>query len=195
MMNTDKPIQQARNNLIASSIILCITGLVFMIFSGTVVNIIGWVLGSIFCVVGVIYLIGYIRRQLFLSELLFSIISIVAGVLLLIHPAWIMSFLSIIVGIYILIEGALKLKISLDARKQQARGWWVLLVIALISIGISILLIFNPFGISKMFIFFLGLALLLNGIENIIHAIYTRKILQDISEDIIDMEDFIDSEQ
>lgn len=195
MMNTDKPIQQARNNLIASSIILCITGLVFMIFSGTVVNIIGWVLGSIFCVVGVIYLIGYIRRQLFLSELLFSIISIVAGVLLLIHPAWIMSFLSIIVGIYILIEGALKLKIAIDARKQQARGWWVLLVIALISIGISILLIFNPFGISKMFIFFLGLALLLNGIENIIHAIYTRKILQDISEDIIDMEDFIDSER
>lgn len=195
MMNTDKPIQQARNNLIVSSIILCITGLVFMIFSGTVVNIIGWVLGSIFCVVGVIYLIGYIRRQLFLSELLFSIISIVAGVLLLIHPAWIMSFLSIIVGIYILIEGALKLKIAIDARKQQARGWWVLLVIALISIGISILLIFNPFGISKMFIFFLGLALLLNGIENIIHAIYTRKILQDISEDIIDMEDFIDSER
>lgn len=195
MMNTDKPIQQARNNLIASSIILCITGLVFMIFSGTVVNIIGWVLGSIFCVVGVIYLIGYIRRQLFLSELLFSIISIVAGVLLLIHPAWIMSFLSIIVGIYILIEGALKLKIAIDARKQQARGWWVLLVIALISIGISILLIFNPFGISKMFIFFLGLALLLNGIENIIHAIYTRKILQDISEDIIEMEDFIDSER
>lgn len=191
-MNTDKPIQQARNNLIMSSIILCITGLVFMIFSGTVVNIIGWVLGGIFCVVGLIYLIGYIRRQMFLSELFFSIISLVAGILLLIHPGWIMSILSIIVGIYILIEGALKLKIAIDAKKQQARGWWVLLVIALISIGISIVLIVNPFGISKIFIFLLGVALLLNGIENIIHAAYTKKILKDMSTEIIDMEDYVE---
>lgn len=192
MMNADKPIQQARNNLILSSIILCITGLVFMIFSGTVVNMIGWVLGGIFCVVGLIYLIGYIRRQMFLSELLFSIISLVAGILLLIHPGWIMSILSIIVGVYILIEGVLKLKISIDAKKQQARGWWVLLVIALISIGISIVLIVNPFGISKIFIFLLGVALLLNGIENIIHAVYTKKILKDMSTEIIDMEDYIE---
>lgn len=192
MMNADKPIQQARNNLILSSVILCITGLVFMIFSGTVVNMIGWVLGGIFCVVGLIYLIGYIRRQMFLSELLFSIISLVAGILLLIHPGWIMSILSIIVGVYILIEGVLKLKISIDAKKQQARGWWVLLVIALISIGISIVLIVNPFGISKIFIFLLGVALLLNGIENIIHAVYTKKILKDMSTEIIDMEDYIE---
>lgn len=192
MMNADKPIQQARNNLILSSVILCITGLVFMIFSGTVVNMIGWVLGGIFCVVGLIYLIGYIRRQLFLSELFFSIISLVAGILLLIHPGWIMSILSIIVGVYILIEGALKLKIAIDAKKQQARGWWVLLVIALISIGISIVLIVNPFGISKIFIFLLGVALLLNGIENIIHAVYTKKILKDMSTEIIDMEDYIE---
>ncbi|MCM1496133.1 MAG: DUF308 domain-containing protein [Bacteroides sp.] len=191
-MRADKPIQQARNNLILSSVILCLTGLVFMIFSGTVVNIIGWVLGSIFCVVGLIYLIGYIRRQMFLSELFFGIISLVAGVLLLIHPGWIMSILSIIVGIYILIEGALKLKIALDARKQQARGWWVLLVIALISIGLSIVLIVNPFGISKIFIFLLGVALLLNGIENIIHAVYTKKILTDMSTEIIDMEDYVE---
>lgn len=192
MMNADKPIQQARNNLILSSVILCITGLVFMIFSGTVVNMIGWVLGGIFCVVGLIYLIGYIRRQMFLSELLFSIISLVAGILLLIHPGWIMSILSIIVGVYILIEGALKLKIAIDAKKQQARGWWALLVIALISIGISIVLIVNPFGISKIFIFLLGVALLLNGIENIIHAVYTKKILKDMSTEIIDMEDYIE---
>lgn len=192
MMNADKPIQQARNNLILSSVILCITGLVFMIFSGTVVNMIGWVLGGIFCVVGLIYLIGYIRRQMFLSELLFSIISLVAGILLLIHPGWIMSILSIIVGVYILIEGVLKLKIAIDAKKQQARGWWGLLVIALISIGISIVLIVNPFGISKIFIFLLGVALLLNGIENIIHAVYTKKILKDMSTEIIDMEDYIE---
>lgn len=191
-MNVNKSIQQARNNLVVSSVILCITGLVFMIFSGTVVNIIGWVLGGIFCVIGIIYLIGYIRRQLMISELVFSIISLVIGVLFLIHPSWVMSFLSIIVGIYILIEGALKVKIAIDAKKQQVKGWWVLLVAALISIGISIVLICNPFGISKIFMFLLGLALLLNGIENIMHAVYTKKILQDMSTEIIDMEDFME---
>ena len=114
-MNEEKSIQQARINLIVSSVILCIAGLVFMIFSETVVNIIGWVLGSIFCVIGLIYLIGYIRRQTRLSELFAGIISLVAGVLILIHPGWVMSLLSVIIGIYVLIEGALKTRISIVA--------------------------------------------------------------------------------
>lgn len=194
-MNADKAIQQARTNLIMSSIILCIAGLVFMIFSGTVVNTIGWILGSIFCVIGIIYLIGYIRRQTRLSELFAGIISLVAGVLILIHPGWVMSLLSVIIGIYVLIEGALKAKISIDAKKQQAKGWWVLLVAALLSIAVGILLVFNPFGISKMFIFFVGLALLLNGVENIIHAVYTKKILSEISSEIIDMDDYVEQQK
>lgn len=193
-MNEEKSIQQARINLIVSSVILCIAGLVFMIFSETVVNIIGWVLGSIFCVIGLIYLIGYIRRQIRLSELFAGIISLVAGVLILIHPGWVMSLLSVIIGIYVLIEGALKTRISIVAKRQQARGWWVLLVAALLSIAVGILLVFNPFGISRMFIFFVGLALLLNGVENIIHAVYTKRILSEISKEIIDMEDYVDQQ-
>lgn len=194
-MNADKSIQQARTNLIVSSVILCIAGLVFMIFSGTVVNTIGWILGTIFCIIGIIYLIGYIRRQTRLSELFAGIISLVAGVLILIHPGWVMSLLSVIIGIYVLVEGALKTKISIDAKKQQAKGWWVLLVAALFSIAVGILLVFNPFGISKMFIFFVGLALLLNGVENIIHAVYTKKILSEISNEIIDMDEYMEQQK
>ena len=65
---------------------------------------------------------------------------------------------------------------------------------ALLSIAVGILLVFNPFGISRMFIFFVGLALLLNGVENIIHAVYTKRILSEISKEIIDMEDYVDQQ-
>lgn len=191
-MNPDKSIKKAKENLFISSVILCVAGIVFMVFSGTMVNLIGWILGGVFCIIGAVKLIGYIRSQLLVSELIVSIICVVAGVLLFLHPGWVMSLLSVIIGIYVLIEGILKIKISIDAKKQEAGSWWVLLAIAIVSIGIGILLVVNPFGISKAFMFMVGLALLLSGIQNIIHAIYTEKILKEMNRDIIDMDDYME---
>ena len=191
-MKIDKSIQNARNNLVISSIILCITGLVFMIFSETMVNMIGWILGGILCIIGIVQMIGYIRSRTSVMPLLVSIISLVVGVLLFMHPGWVMSLLSVIIGIYILIEAALKIKVVVEAKKQAAKGWWVLLVVTLIGITMGILLIVNPFGISRAFMFVLGLAFLISGVLDLIQAIYTKKILKEMSQEIIDMEDFIE---
>ena len=62
-MDPDKSIKKAKENLIISSVILCVTGIVFMVFSGTMVNLVGWILGSVFFVLGMVKLIGYIRSQ------------------------------------------------------------------------------------------------------------------------------------
>lgn len=191
-MKIDKSIQNARNNLVISSIILCITGLIFMIFSETMVNMIGWILGSILCIIGIVQMIGYIRSRTSVMSLLVSIISLVVGVLLFMHPGWVMSLLSVIIGIYILIEAALKIKVVVEAKKQAAKGWWVLLIVTLIGITMGILLIVNPFGISRAFMFVLGLAFLISGVLDLIQAIYTKKILKEMSQEIIDMEDFIE---
>lgn len=192
-MNPDKSIKKAKENLFISSVILCVAGIVFMVFSGTMVNLIGWILGGVFCTIGAVKLIGYIRSQLLVSELIVSILCIAAGILLFLHPGWVMSLLSVIIGIYVLIEGVLKIKISVDAKRQAASGWWVLLAIAIVSIGIGILLVVNPFGISKAFMFVVGIALLLSGIQNIIHAIYTEKILKEMNRDIIDMDEYMEN--
>lgn len=191
-MKIDKSIQNARNNLVISSIILCITGLIFMIFSETMVNMIGWILGSILCIIGIVQMIGYIRSRTSVMPLLVSIISLVVGVLLFMHPGWVMSLLSVIIGIYILIEAALKIKVVVEAKKQAAKGWWVLLIVTIIGIAMGILLIVNPFGISRAFMFVLGLAFLISGVLDLIQAIYTKKILKEMSQEIIDMEDFIE---
>lgn len=192
-MDPDKSIKKAKENLIISSVILCVTGIVFMVFPGTMVNLVGWILGSVFFVLGMVKLIGYIRSQLQTSDFVFSIICIIIGGLLFAHPGWVMSFLSIIIGIYVLAEGALKIKVSIDAKKQQARGWWALLIFALISVAIGILLVFKPFGVGKVFMFMVGLALLLGGVQNIIHAVYTEKILNEMNRDIIDMDEYMEN--
>lgn len=163
-----------------------------MIFSDVMVKMIGWILGAILCIIGIIQVVAYIRRSQLITELIFGILGIVLGVLIFAHPAWVMSILSVIIGLYILVEGALKVKIAFDAKKQDAKGWWVLFVAAVISIVISIILIINPFGMSKAFMFVLGLALLLNGIENIIHAVYTEKILKEMNTEIIDMDEYVE---
>ena len=66
------------------------------------------------------------------------------------------------------------------------------IIVGAVVLLISIILIINPFGMSKAFMFVLGLALLLNGIENIIHAIYTEKILKEMNTEIIDMDEYVE---
>lgn len=190
-MNPDKPIQQAGKNLVISSVILCAAGLVLMIFSDTAVKMLGWIMGAVFAIIGIVKLVSYIRSKNTVLDLIFSILSLVLGVLFFIHPGWLMSLMSIIIGIYVLIEGAFKIKTAVDVRKQKNAGWWVLLVFAILSIAIGILLIFNPFGFGKLFMFIVGVALLISGVQNIIHAVYTKKILNEMNQDIIDMDDYV----
>ncbi|MBO5239068.1 MAG: DUF308 domain-containing protein [Lachnospiraceae bacterium] len=66
------------------------------------------------------------------------------------------------------------------------------MIVTLIGIAMGILLIVNPFGISRAFMFVLGLAFLISGVLDLIQAIYTKKILKEMSQEIIDMEDFIE---
>lgn len=98
---------------------------------------------------------------------------------------------SLIVGIVMLINGLFKVQNSINYRKFGVKNWWVYLIYSVVLVSFSIVLLANPFHGQRLFLIFLGVVLLVEGIFKFvtIFAIKNKlKILKEKKdENIIDI--------
>ena len=73
----------------------------------------------------------------------------------------------ILVGIIIVIHGINNLQQTVSLCRSRYDKWWVALLLALITIGFGVLLIFNPFVAVDTLIRFIGLFLIYDGASDI----------------------------
>ena len=107
-----------------------------------------------------------------------GIIAILLGLVVIIHPGNIMALVPVIMGIYFMIDGIMKIQTAVDAKRFGVRSWWLILVSAIVTGGIGILLLVNPFESAVALTVLLGITLLADGISNIWIAAYTVKAIK-----------------
>ncbi len=99
--------------------------------------------------------------------LLIGVISIVAGVIVILKPSNSLSTLAVIVGIFILIDGIVALVASI-AGDTQNRG--LLAVLGALSVIAGVLLIRHPLGGVKAVALLLGIWLIAAGVVRLVAA-------------------------
>ena len=102
--------------------------------------------------------------------LLMGSAAIVAGLVVLIKPGWVIAVFPMVAGIFVAFNGILNTLHALQTRKAGSRGWQILLVLSLLSIVVGILLFANPFAYMSTLVILLGAVLIYNGILGIIAA-------------------------
>ena len=107
-----------------------------------------------------------------------GLILILLGLVVIIHPGNIMALVPVIMGIYFMIDGIMKIQTAVDAKRFGVRSWWLILVSAIVTGGIGILLLVNPFESAVALTVLLGITLLADGISNIWIAAYTVKAIK-----------------
>ena len=90
-----------------------------------------------------------------------------------------MSILPFIIGLAICFNGIVKMQSAIELRRANYDKWIVSLVIAAITLLLGILLIINPFSGAKLAIMFVGAALVIDGITNIITMRTVKKKVSD----------------
>lgn len=191
-MDEESKLKQAKRNYFVIAAVLCVVGLLVMIFRETVVGLLAGVIpGIILCVIGVIEIVVYIRTRLNITDLIIGILAIAAGIVLLCDRLLIVKVLAILLGLYLILEGATKIKTAVMAQKDGIKNWFILLIVAVIGIGLGIFLLVKPFVLGNGFIFIVGLMLFIGGLLNLLHGVYTHKILQEEKRNVVDMEDYV----
>lgn len=176
-----KYLRAAKNFYIACSVMLCLIGVLLIVWPTLSTQVLCTVLGILSLVYGAEKIIGYFSRDLyhlaFQFDLALGIFVALIGVVLLFHPGQVMSIVAFIVGLFMLVEGVFKVQTAVDARRFGLKGWWLILLGALALILLGLCLLFDPFANVTLMVF-VGISLLADGIQNLFNAFYTVRVMK-----------------
>lgn len=188
------PMRAAKTGYVVMSIVFCVVGVLFIALPARSAVMIGRVLGAAMAAFGAVKLVGYFSRDLyrlaFQYDLEFGILLIALGVIVLLRTNGVMDFICIAAGVSILADGLFKIQIAIDARRFGIRDWWLILLLAVVTGGVGLLLVFRPWESVQVLTALLGAALLAEGVLNLCVALSTVKIVKNQRPDVIETEYF-----
>lgn len=180
-MRSVAPMRVAKIGYIAVSAALCFFGVLLIVKPEISLAAFGLFTGIVLIIFGIIKIVGYLSRDLyrlaFQYDLACGILVIALGIMVILEPNNVIETICIAVGITFLIDGLLKIQISIDAKTFGIRQWWLILSVALLTVVIGVLLVFRTSGSVRALMVLLGISLLADGIMNLTTVLSTVKII------------------
>ncbi len=162
------------------SVVFILVGLFLILQPEFSEQFIGWMVGGVFAVYGVIKVLGYIFNIGIKSESSFNLISgllnIGLGFYIVSNHGQVLSFACVIVGIIICFESIMRIMTAFEMKKSNYSSWEKEMIASLVSLLVSIVLIIMPFKVAMTAYRLIGLALLLNGVFRFISAYRISKV-------------------
>lgn len=120
------------------------------------------ILAGIWCV------ISYFREsdelKYFRLDLFVGVVLVLGGILVIQQSARLIAFISMVVAIWIILRGILDLQVSFNLRFVQAKGWWIALIAALLTILLGVAIFINPFESAEVTMMATGILMLVSSI-------------------------------
>ncbi len=180
----------AKIGYVIMSVVFCVVGILFMVWSDVSTVALGYALGGAMIVFGIIKMVGYFSKDLFRLafqyDLELGIVLTVLGIIVLAKPFDVMNFIFIAMGIAILTDSLFKAGIAYDAKRFGITVWWMILALAIVSGVIGVMLIIRPWESARMLTVLLGISLLSDGVLNLCVVISTVKIIKNQYPDVIE---------
>ena len=141
---------------------------------------------------GLVKSIGYCSKELyrlaFQFDLAFGILFVVLGFILIIRTDAMVNLICIVMGICVLADALLKIQISIDSRAFGIKKWWLILAMAILTGVAGFLLIFRPLESIQTIMILFGIALITEGVLNLITILIAVKIIRHQMPEVIDAE-------
>lgn len=183
-------LKNMRKNLITTSILGILGGLLLIIYPGDAAKIACITFGILCAVYGMVRIVAWIAKTRVLgnADLIIGLIVFAAGVLLMAHPGFVVSIIPSVVGFIILAIGINKLKDALDIRNSGYSRWGSLLIPAILVLGLGLLIILNPFATAELTVRVIGATLAFNGVSDIWTITRVNKTIKNVHSysDVID---------
>lgn len=184
--------KQFRIWAIVISICMLVLGVLTLIWPKISAVAVCYILGVMCIGAGVYEIVRYFELGfvglIFQHDLVLGIFSILAGVLLIIHPIGAAAFLPIVAGIYIVMGSIFDIQISVEMRRMGIKTWIPSLILGIVGAVFAFFLILNPFdGVTALMIY-VGVSLIIGSIQSIytVHCI-SRAVKVYKTDDVIEV--------
>ena len=179
-------------NIIAA-ILAIVVGVLFIILPKDSADVLCLIAGILLIFAGAFTLVAYIFSGFFLGAhlLIVGIMLILFGTFCLTNPENIMKVLTVLFGLYIVIDGATSIVDSVYCAKAKIKGWGLLLVLAILSIGLGTAVMFSTFDTIMIFA---GCSLIIDGVCDIIETIVFSHKIKEAKKKLLEGSKIIDIE-
>ena len=139
-------------------------------------------LGVVLLIVGIANVVQYFRTAPAIAAvkrgLTRGCIEILLGLFCILKSGWFITtfpILTILYGIVILITGIAKVQWTVDKIRLKMKKWIWTALGAVLTIACAIIILCNPFSSATVLWIFIGVALIVDAIMDIISAIFTKE--------------------
>ena len=171
-----KMLKELKWEAILTGVLYILLGIVALVVPETMQKTLGYVIGIVLIVAGLISIICYLLRDAkenyYHNEFVFGLVGMVLGAAVLYKVEVIISLIPFILGILVLFSGCSKLQDAIDLKRLGYGSWIGMLVVAVISIIPGIVLICNPFQAAIVLFRVLGVGLIISGVSDCFSTIY-----------------------
>lgn len=160
-------LKRIKADIVFSALVCVILGGVLIVWPQATIQIFCKVLAVGLIIMGAVDVITYLMNRLvspFSGIIGLSILLI--GIWVFFRPTSVVSLIPIVSGVILAIHGLQDLKLALEAKESAYEKWWVMLIIAAISILLGAICIVNSFGMVKLATQVIGVALMYDGISD-----------------------------
>lgn len=157
------------------SALLIVFSIFLMIKPSESINFIVMMFAGVIAIDGFFHVISYFKvpkeLKLFNFELVEGILELVLGAITLINPTWVSAFFPILIGMWIIFSSVIKIQFSLSMKENQNGNWMIIMTLAVITMLLGLLMVFNPITSMITFTTLAGILLFLTEIINIIQYV------------------------
>ena len=193
-MRSVAPMRVAKTGYIAVSILLAVLGIVLIAWPTFSVNALGVICGILLILFGGVKLVGYFSKDLyrlaFQYDMPFGILLIILGIIMLIHPGNLASFICVVFGLSVLISSLFNIQTALDAKKFGINQWWLRFALSVIAAVWGLILVFRPSEAADVMAVLLGITLLFESAVNICTVVTSVKIVKNQHPNVYVEEDY-----
>ena len=164
---------ESKNMSILSAALYILIGILMTFFPGMSAQLLSISVGAIFTVIGIILLTTYfvldVHKILYRNDFAFGILSILAGLVIIIQKDLILSLIPILLGLVIMASGLMKLQRAVVAQRIQSNQAMTYLVLSVVALLLGLVIIFLLAGHQSRQVLFIviGIGLIYAGISDL----------------------------
>lgn len=165
-----------RGSILIFSIIYVLIGIILLIVSDAPMIAVTYIFSVLLILSGLILAMYYIGREVTPEnesyDLVAGIVSVAAGVYLLIHAKLVTPWLPAVMGLLIVLSGIITFQNALDLRRLKQILWAPVFLISLLSMGLGFLILYYPFEKTSTLLRVIGVSLFISGGIDVVIALW-----------------------
>lgn len=176
-------LKKVKADMILSAVLCVAMGVVIFLRPAETIDVVCKVLAIGLAVLGGVELFSYfMNKAVHPFSGILGLIVLLIGIWIFLKPESIVSLIPIVIGVILAIHGIQDIRLALETKRNGYDKWWSMLIIAAVSLIFGVICIVNAFGMVKLALKFIGIALIYDGISDlwiVTRAVRTVKEMQE----------------